>query len=124
MEGVYAENYANRTADTQVIEVDIIGDPYLLGVPGATYTGEQSNTLANVNATSDIFVAFLSYFPKNENTLHNAFDKGKMDLYTSGIYELREVEHRFQQGQYVSKLRMYRDHKSSTYYLQEELKNL
>ena len=124
MEGVYAENYANRTADTQVIEVDVIGDPYLLGVPGATFTGDQSNTLANVNATSDIFVAFLSYFPKNENTLHNAFDKGKMDLYTSGVYELREVEHRFQQGQYVSKLRMYRDHKSSTYYLQEELKNL
>ena len=124
LEAVYAENYANRTADTQIIEVDVIGDPYLLGVPGATFTGQESQTLANVNATSDIFVAFVSYFPRNDNTLHNAFDKGKMDLYTSGIYELREIEHRFQSGQYISKLRMYRDHKSSTYYLQEELKNL
>jgi len=124
MDAIIAESYANRTADTQVIEVDVIGDPYLLGVPGATFTGNISSTLANVTATSDIFVAFVSHFPLNKNTIENAFDKGPMDLYTSGIYELREVEHRFQQGQYVSKLRMYRDHKSSTYYLQEELKNL
>lgn len=124
-EAAYAESYANRTADTQIIEVDIIGDPYLLGVPGATFTGNTSRTLLNINAASDIFVAFVSYFPLNKkDTLDNAFDKGPMDLYTSGVYELREIEHRFQQGQYVSKLRMYRDHKSSTYFLQEELKNL
>lgn len=123
-EAAYAESYANRTADTQIIEVDIIGDPYLLGVPGATFTGSESKTLKNISATSDIFVAFVSYFPLNKDTLDNAFDKGPMDLYTSGVYELREIEHRFQQGQYVSKLRMYRDHKSSTYFLQEELKNL
>ena len=123
-EAAYAESYANRTADTQIIEVDIIGDPYLLGVPGVTISGMPSKTLKNINATSDIFVAFVSYFPLNKNTLDNAFDKGPMDLYTSGVYELREIEHRFQQGQYVSKLRMYRDHKSSTYFLQEELKNL
>ena len=95
------------------------------GVPGATFTGNTSRTLLNINAASDIFVAFVSYFPLNKkDTLDNAFDKGPMDLYTSGVYELREIEHRFQQGQYVSKLRMYRDHKSSTYFLQEELKNL
>tara|TARA_R100000027_G_scaffold65565_1_gene60248 strand:- start:532 stop:3201 length:2670 start_codon:yes stop_codon:yes gene_type:complete len=123
-EAAYAESYANRTADTQIIEVDVIGDPYLLGVPGATFTGKESNTLKNISATSDIFVAFVSYFPLNKKTLDNAFDKGPMDLYTSGVYELREIEHRFQQGQYVTKLRMYRDHKSSTYFLQEELKNL
>ena len=123
-EAAYAESYADRTADTQIIEVDVIGDPYLLGVPGATFTGRESATLKNISATSDIFVVFVSYFPLNKKTLDNAFDKGPMDLYTSGVYELREIEHRFQQGQYVSKLRMYRDHKSSTYFLQEELKNL
>ena len=123
-EAAYAESYSSRTADTQIIEVDVIGDPYLLGVPGATFTGRESNTLKNISATNDIFVAFVSYFPLNRKSLENPFDKGPMDLYTSGVYELREIEHRFQQGQYVSKLRMYRDHKSSTYFLQEELKNL
>lgn len=120
----YVENFASRTADVQTIEVDVIGDPYLLGIPGATISGKESQTLKNVTATSDIFVAFLSYFPLNKNDIENPFDKGPMDLYTSGVYELREVEHRFQQGQYLTKLRMYRDHRTSTYYLQEELKNL
>ena len=124
LEASYAQSYAERTADTQVIEVDIIGDPYLLGIPGSILGSTSQKTLANVTATSDIFVAFVSFFPKNKNELENPFDKGPMDLYTSGIYELREVEHRFQQGQYLSKLRMYRDHRSSTYYLRDELRNL
>ena len=124
LEASYAQSYAERTADTQVIEVDIIGDPYLLGIPGAILGNVSQKTLANVTATSDIFVAFVSYFPMNKEELENPFDKGPMDLYTSGVYELREVEHRFQQGQYLSKLRMYRDHKTSTYYVREELRNL
>ncbi len=124
LEAAYAQSYAERTADTQVIEVDIIGDPYLLGIPGAILGNVSQKTLANVTATSDIFVAFVSYFPMNKEELENPFDKGPMDLYTSGVYELREVEHRFQQGQYLSKLRMYRDHKTSTYYVREELRNL
>lgn len=120
----YIQNFAARTSDQQVIEVDVIGDPYLLGIPGATFTGKESQTLKNVNASSDIFVAFLSYFPLNKNSIDNPFDKGPMDVYTSGVYELREVEHRFQQGQYVTKLRMYRDHRSSTFFIREELENL
>lgn len=119
---MYARSYARRVADTQIIEVDVIGDPYLLGIPGATFSGQASETLSNITATSDVFVAFVSYFPSNDAS--NPFGKGKMDLYTSGIFELREVEHRFQQGQYTSKLKMYRDHKSSTYLLQDKLENL
>ena len=118
----YARSFANRTADTQVIEVDIIGDPYLIGIPGSILGETSAATLKNVTATSDVFVAFVSYFPSND--IDTAFQKGPMDLYTSGIFELREVEHRFQAGSYTSKIKMYRDHKSSTYILKNRLEDL
>ena len=115
----YALNYDSRASDMQSVEVEIIGDPYWLGVPGMIVNDKVTDSLTKLNTGGQAFVVLEMYYPDAET-----LGKGQMDLYTSGVYEVREVEHRFQQGQYTSKLTMYRDHKSNTFILQKRIRNL
>ena len=115
----YALQYDARKGDMNIVELDIIGDPYWLGIPGSYVSDRISSSLAKLNKGGQAFVALKNYFPDADT-----FSKGKLDLYSTGIYEVREVEHRFQQGQYVSKLTMYRDINSNTFILQNRIKDI
>lgn len=115
----YALQYDARKGDMNIVELDIIGDPYWLGIPGSYVNDKISSSLAKLNKGGQAFVALKNYFPDADT-----FSKGKLDLYSTGIYEVREVEHRFQQGQYVSKLTMYRDINSNTFILQNRIKDI
>ena len=105
--------------NTQILEIDIIGDPYLLGIPGNVST--ESEQLRDINTESNIFVLFINYFP--DNSEENFYNKGPIDLYTSGVYEVRTIDHRFTQGQFKSKLKMFRDHGTNVYMLKNRLED-
>ena len=119
MLSVYAKQWDKRLSDTQILEIDIIGDPYLLGIPGNVST--ESEQLRDINTESNIFVLFINYFP--DNSEENFYNKGPIDLYTSGVYEVRTIDHRFTQGQFKSKLKMFRDHGTNVYMLKNRLED-
>lgn len=114
----YALQYDTRITDMNIVEIDIIGDPYWLGIPGSVFAS-SSSTLTTLNTGGQQFVVLKNYYPDSDT-----LKKGEMDLYSTGVYEVREVEHRFQQGQYISKLTMYRDINSNSFILQKKLKDL
>lgn len=119
----YAAEYDRRKSDMNVIEMNIIGDPFLLGIPGST-TDPNHETMRMLTKNTNIYVAVVNYFGQINDDEDNLVTKGPMDVYSSGIYEIRKVEHRFQQGQYTNTITAYRDNLANTYLLRPLLEEL
>jgi len=119
IETIREEEYAKRDVDFTNLEMQIKGDPFWMGTPGAV-VDDRSETLIKY-LTNDVLIGFINHMPDN-----SVFDPAKptlgaFDMSSSGIYRIIEVESRFQQGQFIQKLIGMKDRNTSLYYVRDLL---
>ena len=119
IETIREEEYAKRDVDFTNLEMQIKGDPFWMGTPGAVID-DRSETLIKY-LTNDVLIGFINHMPDN-----SVFDPAKptlgaFDMSSSGIYRIIEVESRFQQGQFIQKLIGMKDRNTSLYYVRDLL---
>tara|TARA_R110002074_G_scaffold397783_1_gene588651 strand:- start:395 stop:2221 length:1827 start_codon:yes stop_codon:yes gene_type:complete len=97
-------------------DVTIKGDPYWLGTPGSYVTSKNRSTLID-NLDEDSLIIFINYLPDNGKTQGGR----KLDIASSGVYKIIEVESKFQLGKFTQTLKGMRDRNSSTDLIQKQL---
>ena len=114
--------YAGRSADFLDVEFQIRGDPYWMGTPGAISYGTTETLLEYARA--DSLIAFTNFHPKEAMMEPGYRGKADMDLASSGVYRITDVESRFQQGQFVQTLKGFRDTRTTASLVKNHLANL
>jgi len=114
--------YAGRSADFLDIEFQIRGDPFWMGTPGAISYGTTETLLEYARA--DSLIAFVNYHPKEAMMEPGYRGKADMDLASSGVYRVTDVESRFQNGSFVQTLKGFRDTRTTASLVKNHLANL
>lgn len=86
--------YANRLVDSQMLTIQVRGDPIFLGNNG--------QSIFELNSQS-VYVAFVNFQPEPEDLLVRQ-QKGPVDMTTTALYIVGQVESKFQQGQFIQRL--------------------
>lgn len=107
------EEYARRIADSQTMEIQVRGDPIFLGQTGS------GNNIWDGSASS-VFAAFLSYQPDVEDLLNDQ-RRGPVDMISSGIYIITNVESKFQNGSFTQRIKLIKDNNSTTFLLLQKI---
>jgi hypothetical protein len=102
--------------DYIMFDITIKGDPYWLGTPGSYTTADKNTTLIE-NLDEDSLIVFINYLPDNGKT----GGARKLDIASSGVYKILEVESKFQLGKFTQSLKGMRDRNSSTDLIQKQL---
>jgi hypothetical protein len=120
---------AIRDRETAVREVDYMnvdfrvkGDPFWMGTPGGYVSGAVDSLVSYLD--TDSLIAFINYLPDEAIASTTNQHRGELDIVSSGIYRIIEVESKFQQGQFTQQLSGYRDRNTSTYLVRDQLEKL
>jgi|TARA_R110000744_G_scaffold377307_1_gene492187 hypothetical protein len=105
--------------DYIMFDITIKGDPYWLGTPGSHVNSGKYKTLIE-NLDEDSLIVFINYLPDNGKT----DGARKLDIASSGVYKILEVESKFQLGKFTQSLKGMRDRNSSTDLIQQRLKKI
>lgn len=109
-------DHAARTRDAAELTLEVRGDPIFLGRDGYDiFTTQDGN-----NAPRTVYMAFINFTPNPEDLL-NKQRKGPVDMISTGIYRIHEVNSKFQQGSFTQTVKTYRDANSNTYFLLDQL---
>ena len=95
--------------DFIMFDITIKGDPYWLGTPGSSVTAAKGSTLID-SLDEDSLIIFINYLPDNGKTN----GERRLDIASSGVYKILEVESKFQLGKFTQSLKGMRDRNSST----------
>lgn len=108
--------------DYIMFEINIKGDPYWLGTPGSINTTTTSTTLFD-GLNEDSLIIFVNYLPEDiaDPTKKN---KKTLDIASTGVYKIIEVESKFQQGKFTQTLKGMRDRSTSTDLIQNKITGL
>jgi len=105
--------------DYIMFDMTIKGDPYWLGTPGSYVKATTYKTLIE-NLDEDSLIVFINYLPDNGKT----DGARRLDIASSGVYKILEVESKFQLGKFTQSLKGMRDRNSSTDLIQQKLKKI
>lgn len=114
--------YAERDTDFLTASFEIVGDPFWMGQPGAIKTGDQSSNLEYADA--DTMIGFINYFGKEEMYSPGWNSKADMDLISSGVYKITDIESKFQNGQFTQILKGFKDNRTRPSIVKNQLENL
>lgn len=117
IEAIRDREYARRDVDFANVDIQIKGDPFWLGTPGAT-TEDKTETLVKY-LNEDAMIVFLNYLPDTGVFDPESPKKGPLDMAASGVYRITEVENKFQGGQFTQKLTGYKDTNTSVYFVRD-----
>jgi len=106
--------HASRIADAQMLSLEVRGDPVFMG---------NNNTNLFNSASHAIYMAFINFQPNADDLLLRQM-RGPVDMITTGIYKITEVESKFQQGSFTQRVSSLRDANSSSFLLLDTLINL
>lgn len=88
------------------LELNIVGDPWWIGVSDAFPTSDAlRNSAAQRNRIGDQMIAFINYFPSQNVARVDNQARGRFDYLTSGVYTVQNVSHRFQAGKFTQSLK-------------------
>lgn len=117
IEAVREREYARRDVDFYNIDFTIKGDPFWMGTPGAVLDDNDDALVKYLQ--NDALIAFINYLPDESITYPEGQKKGPLDLYSSGVYRITEVETKLQGGQFNQRLLAYKDSNTSTYLVKD-----
>lgn len=114
--------FANRDIDFQQASFEIRGDPFWMGVPSARLLNPEMTSLDYGNL--DAMVGFLNYLG-NEDMLTPGYSRrADMDLVSSGVYKITDIESKFQGGRFTQILKGYKDNRTNPSMIKNKLENL
>lgn len=116
-EAIRDSEYSRRDLDFVNIELRIKGDPFWLGTPGAVVTDTGEALVKYLK--DDILIIIINYLPDDSITSTTSPKVGAMDMASSGVYRVVEVENKFQGGQFTQKLTAYKDTNTSVYLVRD-----
>lgn len=116
------QQLANRDDDMYKIDLDIIGDPFWMGAPGALSSGNNENLGKYMTETA--MIAIRNYYPDESMLEPENPKKGSMDLLSSGIYTVVSIETKLRRGEFAMSLNCNKDTNTSTMMIKEELEKL
>ena len=111
-------DHAARTRDAAELTLEVRGDPIFLGRSGYDLFSAEEGT-----GPKSVYMAFLNFTPNPEDLLGKQ-RKGPVDMISTGIYRINEVNSKFQQGSFTQTIKTYRDPNSSTYLLLDQIVEL
>jgi len=111
-------DHAARTRDASELTLEVRGDPIFLGKSGNDLFSEEEG-----DGPKSAYMAFLNFTPNPEDLLGKQ-RKGPVDMISTGIYRINEVNSKFQQGSFTQTIKTYRDPNSSTYLLLDQIVEL
>lgn len=111
-------NHAARTRDTQTLDLEVRGDPMFLGRDGTDIF-----SMGDSPTPQAIYMVFINFQPNTEDLIIRQ-RKGPVDMVTTGVYKITEVQSRFQQGSFTQQVKTLRDANSSTFLLLNRLLEL
>jgi len=130
----------NRAGNGLQAELNIKGDPFWLGTPGAVLANTNNAAPADVNYaltddggddslakyqhTGDILIALTTYNPDESSAEAGSRFNREMDMISSGIYRVIQVESRFSGGQFTQTLTCQRDRNTSVVTISDKLDQL
>lgn len=114
--------YAERDTDFLTASFEIVGDPFWMGQPGAVKTGDQTSNLEFADA--DTMIGFINYFGREEMYEPGWAGKADMDLISSGVYKITDIESKFQNGQFTQILKGFKDNRTTPSIVKTQLENL
>lgn len=117
LEALRDKEFANREVDFQNATINIKGDPYWMGTPGAALVGNVE--AINKYADADALIAFTNWLPDESVASPDNQAKGALDIISSGIYRVITIESRFQNGQFTQKLTTSKDRNTSVYLVRD-----
>ena len=95
------------------LNIGIKGDPYWLGTPGSHVNTREPTLIDNLD--EDSLLAFVNYLPAMSAGVR------KLDIASSGVYKVTDVESKFQLGKFTQQIQATRDTNSSTDLIQKRL---
>ena len=99
--------------DFMSLNIGIKGDPYWLGTPGSHVNTREPTLIDNLD--EDSLLAFVNYLPAMSAGVR------KLDIASSGVYKVTDVESKFQLGKFTQQIQATRDTNSSTDLIQKRL---
>jgi len=111
-------DHAARTRDAAELTLEVRGDPIFLGKSGNDLFSEEEG-----DSPKSAYMAFLNFTPNPEDLLGKQ-RKGPVDMISTGIYRINEVNSKFQQGSFTQTIKTYRDGNSNTYLLLDQIVEL
>jgi len=116
------QQLANRDEDMFRIDLDVIGDPFWMGAPGALSSGNNED-LSKYMAESAMLVV-RNYYPDESMLEPENPKKGSMDLLSSGVYTVAAIETKLRRGEFSMTLNCFRDTNTNSLLVREELEKL
>lgn len=126
------DEMANREANGLMAEIEIRGDPFWLGAPGADLSGATSgftrfesmetaviSKAAEVSMhpyqyKGDMLIALATYHPDDEIAKPGGNFNKQMDMISSGVYIVNVIEHKFNNGMFTQTLHCARERNIAT----------
>lgn len=103
--------HANRTIDAINLEIQVRGDPIFMGNNGQTIFARESQS---------VYMAFVNFQPEPEDLLERQ-QRGPVDMITTGLYIITNIESKFQQGQFVQRIQTRRDENINSFLLLDRI---
>jgi hypothetical protein len=100
-----ADAYSKIVSSFMDLQLNIKGDPYWLGTPGAelSITGPRVTNLKH-GLDEDSLVAFINYLPDESMASTNRQKRGRLDIASSGVYRVNQITSRFTNGKFSQEL--------------------
>lgn len=111
-----------RDMDFMTASFEIVGDPFWMGAPGAVIAGDQDLLIEYADA--DTMIVFINYLGKEEMYEAGYSGKADMDLVSSGVYRITDIESKFSQGQFTQILKGYKDTRTTPSIVKNKLENI
>lgn len=114
-----AQQTARRNLDNLNISLEIRGDPFWLGTPDSIVIGADSGYVSDFRGY-DALIGFVNFQP-NERDLLIDQKRGPVDFISTGVYNITNVESKFQMGQFTQTLIGYKDVNTNVFLTLEQL---
>ena len=119
---VIAQQTARRNTDNQVMMLEIRGDPFWLGTPDNRGTPSDNRFIGDFTR-GDALIGFVNFQPNVEDLLVNQ-RRGPVDLISTGVYVVTQIESKFQMGQFTQTLTTFKDPNTNPFLILDQLINI
>lgn len=116
---IIAQQASQREADSLEMNLELKGDPFWLGVPDAVIVGGDSRFIGDFTGT-EALIGFVN-FQANADDLLIRQMRGPVDLISTGVYRVLQIEHKFQMGQFTQTLSATKDTNTNAFLVLNKL---
>ena len=102
--------------------LEIRGDPFWLGTPDNRGTPSDNRFIGDFTR-GDALIGFVNFQPNVEDLLINQ-KRGPVDLISTGVYVVTQIESKFQMGQFTQTLTTFKDPNTNPFLILDQLINI